>query len=69
VDGTEMNDWVRDVRGTYANPMAREEVVAKARSLITPALGDSNCSALVEKIFALESVKDIREIRSALQKN
>ena len=68
-DGTEMNDWVRDVRGTSANPMAREEVVAKARSLITPALGDSKCSALVEKIFALESVKDIREIRSALQKD
>jgi 2-methylcitrate dehydratase PrpD len=68
-DGTELNDWVRDVRGTAANPMTREEVVAKARSLITPVLGDANCSTLVEKVFALESLKDIRELRPALQRS
>jgi 2-methylcitrate dehydratase PrpD len=68
-DGTEMNDWIRDVRGTSADPMTREEVVAKARSLITPVLGDSKCSTLVDKVFALESVKNIREIRAALQKS
>jgi 2-methylcitrate dehydratase PrpD len=66
-DGTVLNDWVKDVRGTSANPMTREEVVAKARSLITPVLGDVNCSMLIDKIFALETVKDIREIRHALQ--
>lgn len=68
-DGTEMNDWIRDVRGTSANPMTREEVVAKARSLIAPVLGDSKCSTLVDKIFGLENVKNIREIRGALQKS
>jgi 2-methylcitrate dehydratase PrpD len=68
-DGTLLNEWVKDVRGTSANPMTREEVVAKARSLITPVLGDANCSILVDKIFALEKLKDIREIRPALQRS
>jgi len=68
-DGTLLNEWVKDVRGTSANPMTREEVVAKARSLITPVLGDANCSTLVDKIFALEKLKDIREIRPALQRS
>ena len=38
-DGTQLNEWVKDVRGTAENPMTREEVVAKARDLITPVLG------------------------------
>jgi 2-methylcitrate dehydratase PrpD len=66
-DGTEMNDWIKDVRGTVANPMTREEVVAKARSLIVPVLGNSTCSALVDKVLALETMKDIRDLRPALQ--
>jgi len=67
-DDTVLTDWVKDVRGTSANPMTREEVVAKARSLITPVLGDAACSTLVEQIFALEKLKDIRDIRPALQR-
>jgi 2-methylcitrate dehydratase PrpD len=68
-DGTQMSEWVRDVRGTAENPMPRDEVVAKARDLITPVLGAANCSILIEKVLALESVKDIRELRPALQRS
>jgi 2-methylcitrate dehydratase PrpD len=68
-DGTQMSEWVRDVRGTADNPMPREEVVAKVRDLITPILGAANCSTLIEKVLALESVKDIRELRAALQRS
>jgi 2-methylcitrate dehydratase PrpD len=68
-DGTQMNDWIRDVRGTVANPMTREEVVAKAQSLITPVLGEATCSKLIEKVWSLENMKDIRELRPALQKS
>src|SRR5260221_10397529 len=68
-DGTQMSEWVRDVRGTAENPMPRDEVVAKARDLITPLLGAANCSILIEKVLALESVKDIRELRPALQRS
>jgi 2-methylcitrate dehydratase PrpD len=67
-DGTQLSDWVRDVRGTAENPMTRDEVVAKARELITPVLGSANCSTLIDKVFALESMKDIRELRPALQR-
>ncbi|HET6217511.1 MAG TPA: MmgE/PrpD family protein [Acidobacteriaceae bacterium] len=67
-DGTQLTDWVRDVRGTAENPMSRDEVVAKARGLITPVLGEASCSTLIDKVFALESMKDIRELRPALQR-
>src|SRR5205807_961970 len=30
-DGTQLSEWVRDVRGTVDNPMTRDEVVDKAR--------------------------------------
>ena len=67
-DGTQMSEWVRDVRGTAENPMPREEVVAKARDLIAPVLGSAPCAALIEKVLTLENVKDMREIRPVLQR-
>jgi 2-methylcitrate dehydratase PrpD len=68
-DGTQLSEWVRDVRGTAENPMPRDEVVAKARDLITPVLGAAKCSTLVDKVLALDTIKDIRELRPALQRN
>jgi 2-methylcitrate dehydratase PrpD len=68
-NGTQMSEWVRDVRGTAENPMTREEVVAKARDLIAPVLGGATCSTLLDKVLALEAVKDIRELRPALQRS
>ncbi len=68
-DGTQMSEWVRDVRGTAENPMTREEVVAKARDLIAPVLGSAAGKALLDKVLALEGVKDIRELRLALQRS
>src|SRR6266436_5434100 len=67
-DGTQMSEWVRDVRGTAENPMPREEVVAKARDLIAPVLGGATCAALIDKVLALENVKDIRELRPVLRR-
>ena len=66
-DGTQLSEWIRDVRGTADNPMTREEVIAKARDLIVPVLGAATCNSLVQKVFALEAVKDIRDLRPALQ--
>ena len=68
-DGTHMSEWVRDVRGTAENPMPREEVVAKARDLIAPVMGGGPCSTLLEKVLALETVKDIRDLRPVLQRS
>jgi 2-methylcitrate dehydratase PrpD len=66
-DGTRLTHRLDNVRGTPENPMTREEVVAKARDLITPVLGEQKCAALIAKIFALESVGNIRELRPLLQ--
>jgi 2-methylcitrate dehydratase PrpD len=68
-DGTQLTEWVRDVRGTAENPMTRGEVVDKARDLITPVLGPATCSALVDKLLILETLHDIRELRPTLQRS
>src|SRR6266446_2489098 len=67
-DGTQLNEWVKDVRGTEENPMTRAEVVAKARDLITPVLGATACTSLIEKVLNIESVRDIRGLRPLLQR-
>jgi 2-methylcitrate dehydratase PrpD len=67
-DGTQLSDWIRDVRGTAENPMTRDEVVDKARDLIAPVLGTANCLALIGKLLALETLRDVRELRPELQK-
>lgn len=68
-DGTQLSEWVRDVRGTAENPMSREEVVAKASDLISPVLGATNCPALIGKLLSLETLHDVRELRPLLQKD
>jgi hypothetical protein len=47
--------------------MSQEEVVAKARDLVTPVLGSDKCTKLIEKIFGLDHVRDVRELRPLLQ--
>jgi len=66
-DGTHLRQRVDNVRGTPENPMTRDEILAKARDLITPVLGAEKCSALLLKIFDLENVFDIRSLRPLLQ--
>jgi 2-methylcitrate dehydratase PrpD len=68
-DGTQLTEWIRDVRGTAENPMTRNEVVDKARDLIAPVLGTAACSTLIAKLLALEIVRDVRELRPALQRS
>ena len=67
-DGTQLSDHVNDVRGTAENPMTREEVVAKARDLMSPLLGATACANLIDRLLAIENVKDIRELRPLLQR-
>jgi 2-methylcitrate dehydratase PrpD len=66
-NGTTLTEHVKAVRGSAANPMTREEVVAKARELMAPVLGVKNASTLIEKMLDLENVKNVREFRPLLQ--
>jgi hypothetical protein len=59
---------VDDVRGTSENPMGRDEIIAKARDLITPVLGAAGFQKLSDRIFDLEHVKNLRELRPLLQR-
>jgi 2-methylcitrate dehydratase PrpD len=66
-EGTRLSKRVDNVRGTPENPMTREEVVTKARDLISPVLGEAGAADLIEGIKNLECVKNIRELRPLLQ--
>jgi 2-methylcitrate dehydratase PrpD len=66
-DGTRLTERVEHVRGTPENPMTRDEVIAKARELMAPVLGAATCSNLIERVLALDSVKNVRELRPLLQ--
>jgi len=65
--GKMLSEKVGTVRGTAANPMTKDEVIAKARDLIVPVLGAGTFQKLSDRIFALESVKNITELRPLLQ--
>jgi 2-methylcitrate dehydratase PrpD len=67
-DGMRFTERVDNVRGTLENPMPREEVVAKARDLIAPVLGAATSQKLIDKVFDIENVKSVLELRPLLQK-
>ncbi len=67
-DGTKLREHTTAVRGTAANPMTREEVVAKSRDLITPVLGAPATAKLITKTLDLENLKNIAELRPLLQR-
>ncbi|MGH9680379.1 MAG: MmgE/PrpD family protein [Candidatus Acidiferrales bacterium] len=67
-DGTVLSERVTAVRGTTENPMTTEEVVTKATDLVEPFLGKAQTTAFVDKILGIEKLKNVRELRSVLQK-
>jgi 2-methylcitrate dehydratase PrpD len=67
-DGTRLSERVSAVRGTPRNPMSRAEVIDKARDLVSPILGRETTARLIETVYAIESVTDIRKLRPLLQR-
>tara|TARA_B100000674_G_C37978778_1_gene980848 strand:- start:2539 stop:3900 length:1362 start_codon:yes stop_codon:yes gene_type:complete len=51
------------VRGTPDNPMTRQEVDDKAFELMAPILGQSNTRSLIDKVWELEVIDNVRELR------
>ena len=66
-DGRVLSERVATVKGTAQNPMNHDELVAKARDLIAPVLGSETCERLIERIFALETVSAVSQLRPLLQ--
>ena len=65
-DGTLFREHVVSVRGTAENPMTREEVEEKSQDLLIPVLGQTRALGLIDRIWNLEQVRNIRELRSFL---
>ena len=68
-DGTVLSERVTAVRGTPRNPMSRSEVIDKARDLMAPILGRDKSERLINTIYEIENVTDIRRLRPLLQRN
>jgi len=50
-DGTQLSERVEHVRGTPENPMTRDEVIAKARELMTPVLAPKSARTLIDRVW------------------
>jgi 2-methylcitrate dehydratase PrpD len=68
-DGTRLSERVENARGTPENPMTRDEVVGKARGLMTPVLGAATATKLIDRLLDIENVKNVRELRPLLQRH
>jgi len=67
-DGTRLSERVSAVRGTPRNPMSRAEVIEKARDLTAPVVGRETSERLIETVYAIEKVTDLRQLRPLLQR-
>ena len=59
-NGQRWSERVSAVRGTPRNPMTRQEVIDKATDLMAPILGRESTRKIVESVYRLEQVADIR---------
>lgn len=66
-DGTKLAEHVNAVRGTVQNPMSHQEVVAKSVDLISPVIGQESCTRLIDCVFRLDEIRDIRDLRKWLR--
>ena len=65
-DGRKVDHFTKFPPGTKENPLSTEAVSAKARDLIAPVLGADNTEKLIQQINKLETVDDIRVLRSLI---
>lgn len=65
-DGHEFRHATDAVRGTPENPMTRDEVHSKARDLIAPVLGEAKADQLIDSVWNLEAVDNVRSLRNCL---
>jgi 2-methylcitrate dehydratase PrpD len=64
--GRSVNHFTRFPPGTKENPLTTEAVNAKARDLMTPVLGAQKTQALIDRVNAIEGIRDMRELRSLI---
>ena len=65
-DGVKFNQRVEKLRGTSENPMTKEEVEKKCSGLLAPVLGADRSQELIDRIWNLEQVSNMRTLRPLL---
>jgi 2-methylcitrate dehydratase PrpD len=68
-DGSLVSEQIGFLLGTPANPMSREQVVAKCQPLMAPVLGEARSRALIAALLDLENRRDMRTLRPLLQRS
>jgi 2-methylcitrate dehydratase PrpD len=64
--GARLRHHTKAVRGSATNPMSRDDVAGKARGLLAPILGMRRAERLIETIWNIERVSDMRQLRRLL---
>jgi len=66
-DGRELSHRTTEVRGMAQNPMSRDEVAEKCLGLCAPVLGSKHARELIEAVWTIERVNNVRALRALLQ--
>ena len=66
-DGRHVSHRIHAVRGTADNPMPRQEVEDKVLDLLPDVLGKDRSRQLVQQVWELERLGDVRGLRPLLQ--
>ena len=66
-DGRTLRHHTQQVRGTAENPMTREEVEEKCFALLAPVTGRKRARDLIEAVWGIERVRDVRSLRGLLR--
>lgn len=65
-DGAVLIEHVVSVRGSAQNPMTSDEVEKKCRGLFVPVLGAERSRKLIDAVWNLEKVTNVRDLRPLL---
>ncbi len=63
-DGRTVSHFTRFPPGTKENPLSTEGLNAKVRDLMAPVLGAERTANLIQRVNALEEVRDVRDLRA-----
>ena len=66
-DGRELRHHTKEVRGTAANPMSRQEVDEKCFPLLAQVIGKKRARDLIDRVWRIEQVKNVRSLRPLLK--
>jgi 2-methylcitrate dehydratase PrpD len=65
--GAQYSQRIDAVRGTVKNPMSGQELADKAKDLMGPFLGELQTDRLIDAVYHLEAIDDLRKLRPLLQ--